>query len=125
MWTTWRLRSGFTGVLGLELYSRQVDRHVFLRCGQQMLLLFFPAATLDPTSSLPLHGAKGSGHVAFAARSEDLAGWRGTLARHGVQIEKEVTWPTGGASIYFRDPAGNSLEIASPALWGLPESLPG
>ncbi|HUH50108.1 MAG TPA: glyoxalase/bleomycin resistance/extradiol dioxygenase family protein, partial [Mycoplana sp.] len=26
---------------------------------------------------------------------------------------------TGARSIYFRDPAGNSLECAEPGLWGL------
>ena len=30
----------------------------------------------------------------------------------------EVPWPEGGRSIYFRDPAGNSLELAPPTLWG-------
>jgi catechol 2,3-dioxygenase-like lactoylglutathione lyase family enzyme len=40
------------------------------------------------------------------------------LANH-ITIEAEVTWPNGGRSLYFRDPAGNSLEIASPSIWGL------
>ena len=26
-------------------------------------------------------------------------------------------WPNGARSIYVRDPAGNSLEFAEPALW--------
>jgi catechol 2,3-dioxygenase-like lactoylglutathione lyase family enzyme len=26
---------------------------------------------------------------------------------------------TGGRSIYFRDPSGNSLEFAEPRIWGI------
>ncbi|MGN6582964.1 MAG: glyoxalase/bleomycin resistance/extradiol dioxygenase family protein, partial [Rhizobiaceae bacterium] len=26
---------------------------------------------------------------------------------------------SGGRSIYFRDPAGNSIEFAEPRIWGL------
>ena len=35
----------------------------------------------------------------------------------GVAIESEVSWPNGGHSIYIRDPAGNSLEFATPDIW--------
>ncbi len=30
----------------------------------------------------------------------------------------EVNWDQGGTSLYFRDPAGNSIELAPPTLWG-------
>ena len=29
----------------------------------------------------------------------------------------DFQWPNGARSIYFRDPAGNSIEIAEPRLW--------
>jgi catechol 2,3-dioxygenase-like lactoylglutathione lyase family enzyme len=32
----------------------------------------------------------------------------------------EVEWPRGGRSLYFRDPAGNSVELVTPGPWGLP-----
>ena len=41
------------------------------------------------------------------------------VAAHGVGIESTVEWPQGGRSIYFRDPAGNSLEFAEARIWGL------
>ena len=44
------------------------------------------------------------------------------LAKHGVSIEKTIDWPDGGRSLYFRDPAGNSLELATPQIWGLSEA---
>lgn len=43
------------------------------------------------------------------------------LAEHGVAIEQEATWPEGhfrpGRSIYFRDPAGNSVEVMDADIW--------
>ncbi len=38
-----------------------------------------------------------------------------------MPIESEGRWPGGGYSIYFRDPAGNSIELATAAVWGLEE----
>jgi catechol 2,3-dioxygenase-like lactoylglutathione lyase family enzyme len=41
------------------------------------------------------------------------------LRAAGVAIESDFHWPNGGRSIYFRDPAGNSLECAEAIIWGL------
>ena len=42
-----------------------------------------------------------------------------TLARlKNLDVEMEVEWPEGGRSLYVRDPAGNSVELAPPTLWG-------
>ncbi|MGE0757168.1 MAG: VOC family protein [Pirellulaceae bacterium] len=109
-------------LLGLELYSRQEGRHVFLRCGSQMVLLFDARSTQDSTTSFPPHGAEGAGHVAFSINQRDLAGWRKRLSEAQVPIEQEIEWSEGVTSLYFRDPAGNSLELASPRLWRLPET---
>jgi catechol 2,3-dioxygenase-like lactoylglutathione lyase family enzyme len=117
-------REFYTGVLGLELASAQTERHVFLRCGDGMLLLFNP----DHTSRIsvpigdavvPLHGGRGPGHMAFRATREEIGRWRAHLREQGVAVETEIEWPGGGYSLYFRDPAGNSLEFATPELWGL------
>ena len=109
--------SFYREVLGLELHSRQEGRHVFFRCGTTMVLLFEPHATDDDDESVPPHGCDGPGHLCFAVAKEELQAWRDQLGRHGVAIEQEVEWPHGGHSIYFRDPAGNSLELATPELW--------
>jgi catechol 2,3-dioxygenase-like lactoylglutathione lyase family enzyme len=37
--------------------------------------------------------------------------WRERLAANGIAIEHEQDWPQGTHSIYFRDPAGNSVEL--------------
>ncbi len=107
----------YRDVLGLEFASRQPGRHVFFRCGGQMVLLFDPRESSKPGQDLPAHGARGPGHVAFSATHEEIALWRAHLKRCGVPLEAEVAWPGGGQSIYFRDPAGNSLEIATPDIW--------
>ncbi len=113
----------YAGVLGLTVHAKLETRHVFFRCGNQMVLLFKPEATADPNLSLRglgAHGAHGPGHLAFGVSDEELERWRAHLQGHGVEIEQEIDWGGDkGRSIYFRDPAGNSLEFATPALWGL------
>lgn len=109
----------YTRVLGLELYSRAGDRHVFFQCGDVMFLLFNPEGTEKPGGMVPPHGARGAGHVAFAIAADEIAAWRERLESQGVAIEAEVTWPNGGQSLYFRDPAGNSIELTTPAIWRL------
>src|SRR5947208_711049 len=69
---------------------------------------------------LPPHGATGPGHFAPGIEAESLDPWRKLLRGHGVTIEKEVERPRGGKSLYFRDPAGNSVELVTPGVWGLP-----
>jgi catechol 2,3-dioxygenase-like lactoylglutathione lyase family enzyme len=109
-------------VLGLIVESRQEGRHVFFHCGQRMLLLFNPLASRDATDHFPGHGSFGPGHVAFAVRAADMPAWLDQLNSSRVEIEKTIDWPQGGRSIYFRDPAGNSLELATPRIWGISEA---
>ena len=110
----------YAGVLGLPVIGREVGRHVFFRVGAAgVLLVFDPAATLTG-GALPPHGATGPGHFALGVRAEALDDWRRHLSASGVNIEKEVTWPRGGRSLYFRDPAGNAVELVTPGVWGTP-----
>jgi len=110
----------YRDVVGLEPFARASGRHLFFRCGAHAVFLVFnPDATERPGAGVPPHGARGPGHVAFAVADDDLAGWRQRFARHGVPIEAEVEWPRGGRSLYVRDPAGNSVELAPARIWGL------
>src|SRR5262245_727286 len=111
----------YQDVLGLELESRQEGRHVFFRCGQRMLLLFNPLASRETSDQFPSHGAFGPGHMAFGVREAELASWMEWLRQHDISVEKIIDWPAGGRSLYFRDPAGNSLELATPIIWGIGE----
>lgn len=73
-----------------------------------------------PRTPVPPHGAEGAGHVALSVPDlVALEQWRVRLTQAGVAIEAEVTWPSGGRSIYFRDPAGNSLEFITRGSWGV------
>jgi catechol 2,3-dioxygenase-like lactoylglutathione lyase family enzyme len=109
----------YRDVLGLEVIDREAGRHVFFRVGNADVLLLFNADETLKGLTLPAHGARGPGHFAFGIAADALDAWRARLAGHGVAIEKEMTWPRGGRSLYFRDPAGNSVELITPGLWGL------
>jgi catechol 2,3-dioxygenase-like lactoylglutathione lyase family enzyme len=109
--------------LGLEKIARGGNRHVFFRCGPGVLLIFNPHETIHPYQEgqlpVPPHGATGQGHLCFRATSDEIDEWAARLTAAGVDIESEVEWPGGGRSIYFRDPAGNSLEFAEARIWGI------
>lgn len=111
----------YAGVLGLETITRVPGRHVFFRCGDRVFLVFNAARTLEG-GMLPPHGATGPGHVAFAVAEAELAEWRARLRAHGVEVETELAWPDGGHSLYCRDPAGNSIELGTPAIWRIAEA---
>ena len=107
----------YAGVLGLPVVGGP-GRHVFSAGAAGMLLVFDPSATARPCGAFPPHGATGPGHFALGVRPETLADWRRHLTANGVEIENESTWPLGGHSLYFRDPAGNSVELVTPGVWG-------
>jgi catechol 2,3-dioxygenase-like lactoylglutathione lyase family enzyme len=110
----------YHAVLGLPVIAKEPGRHVFFQVGaSNVLLAFIPDATLK-ADILPSHGAKGPGHFALGIELDDFSIWRHKLEENGVAIEKEVQWPAGGKSLYFRDPAGNLVELVTPRIWGLP-----
>jgi catechol-2,3-dioxygenase len=107
----------YRSVLGLEILHRS-ELFVVFRCGGGVLLIFDPKKSRATGRDVPSHGAIGPGHLAFGVCADDLDMWRDRLIENGVEIESEVKWDSGGLSIYFRDPAGNSIELAPPTLWG-------
>jgi catechol 2,3-dioxygenase-like lactoylglutathione lyase family enzyme len=113
----------YSNVIGLDLYDSAPPRQLFYRCGGAMLLIFNPAVTglVGTAGRLPIppHGATGPGHACFPASVVEIEAWRERLIAKGVPIESDFEWPGGGRSLYFRDPAGNSLEFAEPRIWGL------
>lgn len=111
----------YAGVLGLEVVARGAGRHVFFRCGSRVFLVFDARKTRGGGGEIPAHGADGAGHVCFAMRDAEVDAWRAHLAGRGVEVERQHTWPGGGRSLYFRDPAGNSVELGTPRIWGIEE----
>jgi catechol 2,3-dioxygenase-like lactoylglutathione lyase family enzyme len=110
----------YSTVLKLRVIGKEPGRHVFFQAGDRSVLLVFLAETTLKGDVLPAHGAHGPGHFAMGVEKAVLELWRKSLIEVGVVIEKEVEWPKGARSIYFRDPAGNLVELVTPGLWGLP-----
>lgn len=114
----------YADVLGLERIAKAEGRHVFFRCGKGVLLLFDAEATKVPPPAgaklpVPPHGAVGQGHLCFAAGADEIERWKAHLEAKGIAVEADFVWPSGGRSIYLRDPSGNSLEFAEPKIWDL------
>jgi catechol 2,3-dioxygenase-like lactoylglutathione lyase family enzyme len=111
----------YGGLLGLERLMRAGDRHVFYRLGETILLVFNPEETAKPPPEgappVPPHGARGEGHVCFAASDAEITAIRARLESAGVGVDSDFQWPNGARSLYVRDPAGNSVEFAEPELW--------
>jgi catechol 2,3-dioxygenase-like lactoylglutathione lyase family enzyme len=111
-------------VFGLEPFQRVEGRHLFYRLGDQVMLIFNPEATMLAAKPgrppVPPHGARGQGHICFKATAAEIPQWREKLAALGILIEADFEWPNGGRSLYLRDPAGNSIELAEPRIWGIP-----
>ncbi len=97
------------------------DRLVALDAGQQTVLLLFQrgnSGALETAGGLiPGHDGSGPVHLAFAVDASDLPAWEKRLAMLGIPIESRVRWERGGSSLYFRDPDGRSVELASPGIW--------
>lgn len=112
-------------VLGLERMRYTEGRSLMFRLTRGVLLIFNPDATRDQTNEvngarIPQHGTTGPGHVAFRVSHETIDAWRARVIERSVEIESDVRWDNGARSIYFRDPAGNSVELVTPDLWDLP-----
>jgi len=89
--------------------------------GRGVLLLFQRHGSKEPSQTpagtIPAHDGMGTLHLAFAIPAGALEMWSARLARHDITVESRITWARGGTSLYFRDPDGHSLEIATPGLW--------
>jgi catechol 2,3-dioxygenase-like lactoylglutathione lyase family enzyme len=97
------------------------ERLVVIDAGGGTLLLLFQRGNADPLPTpggiIPGHDAGGPGHFAFAIDAPDLPGWEARLGELGIAVESRVTWERGGTSLYFRDPDGRSVELATPGVW--------
>lgn len=106
----------------LDLPSLYADERLrAFAVGNSVLLLFRRGASLEtmtmPGGTIPPHDGGGPVHVAFAIAADELAPWEGRLRDRGIPVEGRTDWPRGGRSIYFRDPDGHLLELATPGLW--------
>ncbi len=99
-----------------------VERVAAFDAGEGTVLLLFQRGASDqpfetPGGVVPGHTSTGPAHIAFAIDRTDVPVWLDRLEALHVPIESRVDWPRGGHSIYFRDPDGRSVELATPGTW--------
>ena len=113
----------YHGLLGLEIIESSDRLCALSVAGRDLLLLFqreaSPQAVEIPGGRIPPHGSRGSIHFAFSVDRSELPQWERFLADKGVVVESRVNWERGGTSVYFRDPNGHLVELATPGTWSI------
>jgi catechol 2,3-dioxygenase-like lactoylglutathione lyase family enzyme len=114
-----------------QFYTRLFDASILRRderlCAlrindQQVLLLFLRGGSLQAVTLeggvIPAHDGHGLLHVCFGIGADEISAWEQRLRQLGIAIESRMRWPPGGTSLYFRDPDGHAVELATPSVWG-------
>jgi catechol 2,3-dioxygenase-like lactoylglutathione lyase family enzyme len=113
----------YSDVLDLQPLYRDSRLCAFSVGGRSVLLLFPRGGSLEtvhmPGGTIPPHDGAGPLHVAFAIAKDELPAWEKRLTANSIAIEGRTRWKRGGESIYFRDPDGHLLELATPGLWAI------
>jgi catechol 2,3-dioxygenase-like lactoylglutathione lyase family enzyme len=116
-----RARRFYEEVMGLKPMFTDSRLTAYDAGARSVLLLFKRGASVEtvttPRGTIPGHDGSGALHLAFAIDADELAAWEERLKVRGVEIEGRMDWPRGGTSIYFRDPDGHLIELATPGLW--------
>jgi catechol 2,3-dioxygenase-like lactoylglutathione lyase family enzyme len=111
----------YLDVLGLVAMLETPRLVAFDAGNRSVLLVFQEGATGEDLATdegvIPGHDGTGRLHVALGIAAGSLGEWRQRLARHGVAIISETQWRRGGTSLYFHDPDGHVVELATPGLW--------
>jgi catechol-2,3-dioxygenase len=88
------MKDFYINILGLEFVSEEKDRHVFLKGGQSMLLIFNANKTLltdgNSITQLPAHGAFAPPsiiHFALEIEKENYDNAKSVLSEKNVKIE--------------------------------------
>ncbi len=111
----------YEDLLGISVI-RSDERFSALRVSPgQVLLLFHRGASREAVDmgfgTIIGHDGSGPLHVCFGIGAGDVQAWEERLAGLGISLESRVDWPTGAVSLYFRDPDGHAVELATPGLW--------
>ena len=116
-----RARRFYEDILALSPIFEDSRLCAYAAGTRSVLLLFQRGGALEtvhmPGGTIPPHDGSGPLHVAFAISASELPAWEERLRMHQVPIEGRTQWKRGGHSIYFRDPDGHLLELATPGLW--------
>jgi catechol 2,3-dioxygenase-like lactoylglutathione lyase family enzyme len=111
-----KARDFYEGLLGLPLINYQAGKHLFLRAGNSVLLIFNPEDS-GKKKSPPAHFANGKQHFAFEVKRSEYAVHKAEIQAKGIAIIDTLVWKNGYESFYFNDPEGNVLEIVPEEIW--------
>ena len=113
----------YQNLFGCEMLLRDERMCGLDVAGRNVLLLFRKKASDQPNTVpggvIPPHDGDGRLHLAFAIAASDLGAWEERLADHGIPVEGRVHAERGGHSLYFRDPDGHLVELATPDIWAI------
>ena len=116
-----RAKSFYEDRLELPLLFSHQRMCAFDVGSRSVLLLFLRGGSNEdmstPGGTIPGHDGQGPLHIGFAIAPEELPAWERLLQDRAIPVESRVTWSRGGTSLYFRDPDGHLLELATPGLW--------
>ncbi|MGN6277177.1 MAG: VOC family protein [Sphingomonas sp.] len=111
----------FRDVLGLAVMLDSERLTAFDAGRQGVLLVFARGKSVEDMVSergvVPGHDGRGPLHMAFAIAEDSYEAWHARLTNAGVTMRGEMHWSRGGRSLYFEDPDGHVLELATPGLW--------
>jgi len=105
-----KARAFYGDTLGLPVISYLRGKHLFLRVGSCVLLLFNPEDSRQK-SSPPPHFGGGKQHFAFEVSADEYERSKKHISEKGIDVIEEITWKSGKKSFYFNDPEGNVLEV--------------
>lgn len=105
-----KAKAFYADVLNLPVINYTPGKHLFLRAGSSVLLLFNPEDSKNKMSPPPHYGG-GKQHFAFEVSGQDYQQSKAEIQSKGILVIDEVTWKGGKQSFYFHDPEGNVLEI--------------
>jgi catechol-2,3-dioxygenase len=114
------MKKFYLEIVGLSVIQEERDKLIFLKAGKSMLLIFDPSRTSINNDVLPTHGAltpPSSIHFAMEIEEQEYQPCKEHLERNGIAIQKEVDWNGKTKSLYFRDPAGNLVELITSGAW--------
>lgn len=111
-----RTEAFYGELLGLDAVARW-DDGVAYRVGPGVLLIFDRDSLAEREGPIAAHGTAGPNHACLLAAPGDYEDWKRRLEAASVEIAHEHEWREEMRSFYFRDPAGNLLEVASGDLW--------
>jgi catechol 2,3-dioxygenase-like lactoylglutathione lyase family enzyme len=108
-------------LLGGEILRRD-ERFCAIRLAHEQVLLLFLRGSSRETVDLGFgkiigHDGAGPLHVCFGIDGGQVSVWEGRLRELEIAVESRVDWPGGATSLYFRDPDGHAVELATPGLW--------